>query len=180
MRFVTDGFARASFRMLTADMTEVISEIRSEYRIMEKIQRMTQSQRYEVLDLWLRSTTCDNSFLEANFWEKHYEKIKNDYLTTPDTFVYIVDGVIAGFICITNDNFIKGLFVDPKYRGQGIGTKLISFAKESFSILHVNVYTKNRAMIDFATHMGFIIDGARLHSSTGEIQYRMIWNENNM
>ena len=59
--------------MLTADMTEVISEIRSEYRIMEKIQRMTQSQRYEVLDLWLRSTTCDNSFLEANFWEKHYD-----------------------------------------------------------------------------------------------------------
>lgn len=144
---------------------------------MEQIRRMTKEQRYDVLDLWLRSTTRDNPFIAPNFWATHYDKIRNDYLTTPDNFVYMSDGVIAGFICITNDNFIKGLFVDPVYRGRGVGTKLVAFAKESFSMLHVNVYAKNRSMIDFATHMGFVIDGARLHAATGEVQYRMIWNE---
>ena len=130
-----------------------------------------------MLDLWLRSITTQGFMIEANFWEKHYEKIKNDYLTAPDTFVYKEEGKIVGFICVTNDNFIKGLFVDPEYRGQRIGTELVEYVKGSFSILHVNVYAKNRAMLDFSTHAGFIIDGARLHPKTEEVQYRMIWDE---
>jgi putative acetyltransferase len=88
------------------------------------------------------------------------------------------DGQIAGFICITGENFIKGLFVDPQYRRKGIGAKLLQFAKETYSILHVKVYAKNRSMLAFATHTGFVIDGAVMHRETGEIRYSMIWNEN--
>lgn len=139
---------------------------------------MTNSQRYEVLDLWLRCVMQETPFIEGNFWQTHYDRVKNDYLTGRDNYVYMVDGKLAGFICITNQNFIKGLFVDPKYRHNGIGEKLVRFAKENYSILHVRVYVKNRSMIAFATHMGFVIDGAVMHRETGEIRYSMIWNEN--
>ena len=145
---------------------------------MEQIQRLNKSQRYDVLDLWLRCTMLDNPFIEENFWQKHYDEVKNDYLVGSDTFVYMQDGEIAGFICITNQNYIRGLFVDPKYRSKGIGAKLISYAKENFSMLHVKIYIKNRSMVSFATHMGFVIDGASMHRETGEIRYNVIWNEN--
>ena len=146
---------------------------------MDQIKRMTTAQRYDVLDLWFRCTTKENPFIEENFWQKHYDEVKNNYLTLRDNYVYMVDGNIAGFICITNKNFIKGLFVDPAYRKRGIGAKLMRFAKQTYNVLHVNVYTKNRDMLAFSTYMGFVIDGALLHRDTGEIRYRMIWSENN-
>lgn len=145
---------------------------------MEQIKRLEQSQRYELLDLWLRCTMLDNPFIEENFWQKHYERVKNDYLVGGDTYVYMSDGRIAGFICVTNQNYIRGLFVDPEFRRKGISEKLIRFAKSAFSVLHVKIYMKNRGMVKFATQMGFSIDGAEMQRETGEIQYNFIWDEN--
>ncbi len=144
---------------------------------MDQIKRMNNAQRYDVLDLWLRCTMQENPFIEDNFWQKHYDEVKNNYLTGRDNYVYMIDGNIAGFLCVTNKNFIKGLFVDPKYRNRGIGSKLIRFAKQTYQLLQVNVYTKNRAMFNFATHTGFVIEEATLHRDTGEIRYLMIWKE---
>ena len=144
---------------------------------MDQIKIMTNSQRYDVLDLWLRCTMQENPFIEENFWQKHYDEVKNNYLTGRDNYVYMIDGNIAGFICITNKNFIKGLFVDPAYRRQGIGSKLLRFAKQTYSVLQVNVYAKNRTMLNYSTQEGFVIDGAVLHRDTGEIRYHMMWNE---
>lgn len=144
---------------------------------MDSIKIMTDSQRYEVLDLWLRCIMLENPFITENFWQMHYDKAKSEYLDGKDNYVYIVNGKIAGFICITNQNFIKGLFVDPAYRRRGIGRKLLEYAKEQYSMLHIKIYMKNRSIIKFATYMGFVIDGAVMHRETGEIKYNMIWNE---
>ena len=43
---------------------------------MENIERMKPSQTYEVMDLWLRTTIHSNSFVEENFWETHYDFVK--------------------------------------------------------------------------------------------------------
>lgn len=144
---------------------------------MDQIKRLNNSQRYDVLDLWLRCTMQENPFIEDNFWQKHYDEVKNNYLTGRDNYVYMIDGNIAGFLCITNKNFIKGLFVDPKYRNRGIGSKLLQFAKQTYKLLQINVYTKNRAMFNFATHTGFVVEEAVFHRDTGEIRYLMIWKE---
>lgn len=146
--------------------------------IMERIKKLEKSQRYDVLDLWLRCMMQDNPFLEDNFWQVHYDKVKNDYLVGSDTYIYMMDGQIAGFICVTNQNYIRGLFVDPKFRQQGIGGKLIKYVKGLFSMLHVKIYMKNRTMVKFATQMSFVIDGAEMQRETGEIQYNFIWDEN--
>ena len=145
---------------------------------MNQIKKLKKSQRYEVLDLWLRCTMLDNPFIERNFWEKHYDEVRDNYLINSDTYVYLQDGSVAGFMCITDENYIRGLFVDPKFRSRGIGAQLVRHAKQLYSMLDVKVFMKSRAMVDFATHMGFVIDGAELHKETGEIQYNMIWDEN--
>ena len=47
---------------------------------MENIERMKPSQTYEVMDLWLRTTIHSNSFVEENFWETHYDFVKEKYI----------------------------------------------------------------------------------------------------
>lgn len=144
---------------------------------MTNIKRSDKSQTYEILNLWLRTATHANPFIEDNFWEKHYDKVKNKYFANSEDFVYIIDDKIVGFICITDENNIAGLFVDPDYQNQGIGTELIEFAKTEYSLLHLNVYAKNRSVLEFSTRRGFLIDGAIRNPDNEEIQYTMIWNE---
>jgi GNAT superfamily N-acetyltransferase len=144
---------------------------------MVNIKRAEKSQTYEILDLWLRSATHANPFIEDNFWEKHYDRVKSKYFTDSEDFVYMIDDKVVGFICITDENFIAGLFVDPDYQNRGIGTEMIEFAKTEYSLLHLNVYAKNRSMLNFSTHRGFLIDGAIRNPYNEQIQYTMIWNE---
>lgn len=77
---------------------------------MENIERMKPSQTYEVMDLWLRTTIHSNSFVEENFWETHYDFVKEKYINGKENFVYIIDGKIVAFTGVTEDNRITGLF----------------------------------------------------------------------
>ena len=64
---------------------------------MENIERMKPSQTYEVMDLWLRTTIHSNSFVEENFWETHYDFVKEKYINGKENFVYIIDGKIVAY-----------------------------------------------------------------------------------
>lgn len=138
---------------------------------------MNRSETYEILDLWMRSMTRGNSFIENDFWQKHYDTAKETYLTEKDNFVYIEDDKIVGFICVDSSNSIRGVFVDPEYENQGIGTALIEFVKERSPMLNMNIYMKNRRALDFASYHKFLIDGAVKDPLNNEIQYTMIWTE---
>ena len=108
---------------------------------MENIERMKPSQTYEVMDLWLRTTIHSNSFVEENFWETHYDFVKEKYINGKENFVYIIDGKIVAFTGVTEDNRITGLFVDPEYQNKGIGTALINFLKSS-TICSIYLFTQ--------------------------------------
>lgn len=144
---------------------------------MEYIRRAEKPQTYEILDLWLRTASHDNPFIEDNFWERYYDQVKARFFTGREGFVYKLDGKIVGYICVTDENYIAGLFVDPQFQNRGIGTRLIEFVKTEYSLLHINVYAKNRGMLEFCTHRGFLIDGAVRHPDNEQIQYTMIWNQ---
>ncbi|MCD8181301.1 MAG: GNAT family N-acetyltransferase [Firmicutes bacterium] len=141
------------------------------------IKLMEKSQTYEVMDLWLRTTTRSNSFVEPDFWQKHYDFVKEKYIDENDTFVYIEDGKIAGFTGVSPDNMITGLFVDPDFQNRGIGTELINHLKSKYSILHIEIYARNRKALAFSTNLGFVIDGAVRHPHNNEIMYTMLWSE---
>ena len=143
---------------------------------MENIERMKPSQTYEVMDLWLRTTIHSNSFVEENFWETHYDFVKEKYINGKENFVYIIDGKIVAFTGVTEDNRITGLCVDPEYQNKGIGTALINFLKSEYNMLHIPIYARNRKALAFATRTGFIIDGALRHEHNGEVMYTMLWN----
>ena len=70
------------------------------------------------MDLWLRTTIHSNSFVEENFWETHYDFVKEKYINGKENFVYIIDSKIVAFTGVTEDNRITGLFVDPEYQNK--------------------------------------------------------------
>ncbi|MCC8161415.1 MAG: GNAT family N-acetyltransferase [Oscillospiraceae bacterium] len=141
------------------------------------IKLMEKSQTYEVMDLWLRTTMRSNSFVEPDFWEKHYDFVKEKYINESDTFVYIEDGKIAGFTGVSPDNMIMGLFVDPNFQNRGIGTAIINYLKSKYSLLHIEIYARSRKALAFSTKLGFVIDGAIRHPHNNEIMYTMLWSE---
>ena len=87
---------------------------------MINIQKMDEHHRYDVLDLWLRCTAAQNPFLEPNFWENNYNEIRSKYLENCENYLYMDGGRILAFICVSDNNYVKGLFVDPDYRGEFI------------------------------------------------------------
>ena len=97
---------------------------------MENIERMKPSQTYEVMDLWLRTTIHSNSFVEENFWETHYDFVKEKYINGKENFVYIIDGKIVAFTGVTEDNRITGLFVDPEYQNKLAAEQKLKANKE--------------------------------------------------
>lgn len=144
---------------------------------MAEITPIKESQTYEVMNLWLRATTHANPFVEQDFWKNHYEVVKDKYINEQETFVYMDCDTIMGFVCITDDNMIGGLFVDPEYQNKGIGTELLNYLKEEYALLQIKIYANNRKAFKFATNSGFIIDGAIRHEHNNEIMYTMLWNE---
>ena len=144
---------------------------------MAQIKLMDKSQVYEVMDLWLRATTSANSFVEPDFWQKHYDFVREKYINEKETFIYTDEGKTLGFACVASDNMIMGLFVDPACQNRGIGTELVDYLKEEYSLLHISVYAKNRRAIEFAERGGFLIDGAVLHPYNDEIMYTMLWEK---
>ena len=140
------------------------------------IRLMNKSETYDVMDLWLRTSNYSNSFVEADFWETHYDYIKQKYIDKKDTFVYIRDDKIVGFTVVGGDNEIGGLFVDPEYQNEGIGTELINFLKSTYPKLIADVYARNRKAFYFSVSLGFVVREAMRHGSNNEVMYRMVWS----
>lgn len=144
---------------------------------MDNIKLMNKSQTYEVMDLWMRTTTHANPFVENNFWGKYYDVIKDKYIDEKDTYIYVKDDKVIAFTCVSEDNMIEGLFVDPEYQNRGIGSQMLDFLKSQYPILHIKIYAQNRKAFAFASKSGFIIDGAERHEHNNEVMYTMLWND---
>ena len=99
-----------------------------------------------------------------------------EQLLQAEVFVYEKDGIIRGFIGIT-DGYIAGIFVDRKCRSCGIGKHLLEYVKQTHSTLSLGVYQKNKRAFSFYLREGFSILSEELDEATGETEYTMIWKE---
>ncbi len=144
---------------------------------MSKIQKMEDNQSYEILDLWLRCTADANPFFEPDFWQNNYEEIKEKYLTGCQNYVYMEGSIVLAFICVTDNNFINGLFVEPDHRGKGIGRKLLQYVKSCYDELHLNIYAKSRKMLKFVSSEGFLINGALYQEESGQVKYTLTYKK---
>ena len=129
-----------------------------------------------VMQLWLESNLEAHDFIAKDYWESMYHLVQEQLLQA-DVYVYEQNGQILGFAGMV-DNYLAGIFVDKKYRSQGIGKRLLAYIKESYSAFSLNVYQKNRRAVDFYLREGLSVIGEGIDEDTGEKDYAMSWNKN--
>ncbi|MEN2257476.1 N-acetyltransferase [Paraclostridium benzoelyticum] len=137
------------------------------------IRKLTNIDIDEIMDIWLESTVKAHNFISREYWENNYKVVKDVYIPIADTFVYEEEGETRGFISIINNEFIGALFVDVKFQGMGIGTKLIDYSVEKYKKLTLAVYKENQKSVEFYTRKGFKIIEEGLNEDSGYTEYIM-------
>lgn len=76
-------------------------------------------------------------------------------------------GQVAGFIGV-EDRTVEMLFVDPAWRGKGIGRRLLSHAVTTLNADRLDVNEQNPQAIGFYLRMGFEVIGRSVVDSIGK------------
>jgi putative acetyltransferase len=129
----------------------------------------------KVMKIWLDTTVAAHCFIEKEYWLEHYDSIKNSYLPNSETFLYIEENHIVGFISIVNKNNIGGLFIDIEFQRKGIGRKLIEYVQEQYGDLSLAVYKDNEKAVQFYKNSGFKTMSEQLNEETSKVEYIMKW-----
>ena len=107
------------------------------------IRKFKEEDTVKVMTIWTKGNFEAHSFIDKDYWLLNFNKVKDEYLKKAETYVYVDNDEIKGFISLLDKNYIGALFVRKEYRRQGIGRKLINFVKDKYDRLELNVYEKN-------------------------------------
>lgn len=126
-----------------------------------------------IMEIWLKSTIRAHSFIEKDYWVNNYDLVKTKYIPYSKTYVYEEGNKIKGFISIIQNNFIGALFVDNNSQGNGIGKKLLDFAKEEYKSLSLAVYKENEKALKFYLREGFSIVKEQVNEDSKRLELMM-------
>lgn len=124
-----------------------------------------------VMQIWLNGNVEAHPFIPRGYWESNFSMVQKQILQA-EVWVCEENGEIQGFIGLAG-GWIAGIFVDGKYRSQGVGKQLLDSAKEKHGSLSLSVYQKNRRAMAFYLREGFAISEEERDEDTGEAAYTM-------
>lgn len=109
-----------------------------------------------LIDIWESSVRATHDFLPEEEINNLKPLILNEYFHQVLLHKCVQDGKIVGFIGTSNDN-IEMLFIDPQFRGKGVGRVLTKFAIKDLKIEKVDVNEQNLQAVRFYEKLGFKI-----------------------
>lgn len=135
------------------------------------IRRMSVTDMESVIQIWLETNIRAHDFIDETYWGNLYGYVKT---LIPESEVYVCEkfGQVIGFIGLSGD-YIAGLFVVSGFQSQGIGKKLLDYAKTFKPKLYLNVYQKNHKAVRFYQREGFVKESESIDENTGEQEYMM-------
>ena len=139
------------------------------------IRKFREEDTVKVMTIWTKGNFEAHSFIDKDYWLLNFNKVKDEYLKNAETYVYMDNNEIKGFISLLNNYYIGALFVKKEDRRQGIGRKLINFVKDKYDRLELQVYEKNVSAMLFYTSLGFINKKIQIDEETNEKEYVMEW-----
>ncbi|OTG81879.1 GNAT family N-acetyltransferase [Acinetobacter sp. ANC 4558] len=111
-----------------------------------------------LINIWERSVKATHDFLPIEEIDILKPLILNEYFHHVLLYKFIQNGKVLGFIGTSDDN-IEMLFIDPEFRGTGIGRVLIDFAQSELGIKKVDVNEQNYQAVGFYEKVGFRVIG---------------------
>jgi putative acetyltransferase len=111
----------------------------------------------ELVSVWEASVRATHDFLKEEDILFFKPLILNEYLKAVNLYCVKNDsGAIAGFMGLGEDS-IEMLFIQPSFRGSGIGKALLLFAVNDQKITKVDVNEQNDQAAGFYIKMGFAV-----------------------
>ena len=108
-----------------------------------------------LMEIWESAVLSTHDFLKEEDFLYYKERLPV-YFQYVNLFGFEQEGILIGFMRIAEGN-LEMLFIDNKYRGAGIGKKLITYAIDNLQVTKVDVNEQNVQAVDFYEYMGFNI-----------------------
>lgn len=128
-----------------------------------------------ILALWMESTIYAHPFIEERYWRESESIVRDVYLPAAQTWVWEEKGVLKGFACVMDTQFLGALFVEPSAIRRGIGKALVQYVQQRFSLLSLEVYQKNQSAVNFYHALGFRIEDSAWQEETQHPTWIMSW-----
>jgi len=146
---------------------------------MKWIKKFDEKMTDDVMDIWLSANQEAHDFIPDKYWKSNYKNMGKALSEELNVYVYDTNGVVKGFVVITDDAHISGVYVDRAYRREGIGSKLLQKCKEEHDKLTLDVYLKNQKALEFYKKHGFKHFKHRVDSGTIEREFVLKWANKN-
>ncbi len=141
------------------------------------ITELNPKQLEKVMEIWLNANKSAHCFIPAEYWDAHYDIVKNEYFPRSQNFVYEENGSVCAFISVVNKEYIGALFVAEHFQNRGIGAALVTYCKERFPRLTLSVYVDDPRAVAFYKRQGFAIASCSLSDDGVDEEYSMLWNK---
>ena len=141
------------------------------------IRKFKEEDTVKVMTIWTKGNFKAHPFIEKDYWLENFNRVKEEYLYKSETYVYVEDEEIKGFISLLDNSYIGALFVKTDCARQGIGKRLLNYVKEKYDKLTLNVYEKNIDATLFYVAMRFKNKKIQIDEDTGEKEYIMEWEK---
>lgn len=131
-----------------------------------------------VMKVWVNSIKLAHDFIDKKYWDNALERVQNNYILNSDSYVYLMENGIVGFISIIEEGNIAAFFVDGDFQNRGVGVGLLNHVKEKYDELAISVYKKNEVGVNFCKNNGFHLAYDQIDMNTDETELFFQWRKN--
>ena len=125
--------------------------------LIEKITRLTDSTREELVEVWEASVRSSHHFLTEEDIKFYRSRLKDIYLPAVELYVIRNERIVA-FMGLSDD-MVEMLFVLPSEKGKGYGTTLLNFALNDKHVRKIDVNEDNKEAYAFYLNRGYRVVG---------------------
>ncbi len=125
---------------------------------MWRIRPSTPEDGKRVINIWRGAVDVTHDFLSPEDRVAIEREVVNFLPSAPLWLATDTQGYAVGFMLLDSSH-MEALFIDPAYRGQGVGLALVKHAQRIHAALTTDVNEQNLQAIGFYQHLGFVPTG---------------------
>lgn len=122
----------------------------------------------ELTGVWRASVEATHDFLGAQDIERIAQYVPEAIRAVPSLVTACDDDGRARGFAGAGDGKLEMLFINPAYRGKGVGTMLLDLAIRELGVTRVDVNEQNAQARGFYEHKGFEVIGRSETDEQGE------------
>ncbi|CAM3246822.1 GNAT family N-acetyltransferase [Lactiplantibacillus plajomi] len=141
----------------------------------QELTHPTAAELDQLMTIWLTGNISGHPFIKPDYWRKQAPAVRQALPQANLLVARDAHATIIGFLGLQKD-YIAGIFVREDARKRGIGTALLTAAKQRKPKLCLSVYVANRTAVAFYHHSGFTVHAQAIDKPTNQPEYTMRWH----